>query len=85
MIDLLGSITRFAVHAVPYRRGRNLREEVDKIKVKVEEVRKQVSVKSKNRTEGGRSWNRLEQVIFNNVRARTEEGPGKQGEWIKVR
>ena len=59
-------------------------EEVDRLKGKVE-VRKQVSVRPKNRIEGGRSRNGIEQVGLNNFRVRSEEGTGKQGEWIKVK
>ena len=51
---------------------RSLREEVDRLKGKVEEVRNEVSVRPKNRAEGGRSKNGIEQVILNNVRSRSE-------------
>ena len=64
---------------------RSLREEVDRLKGKVEEVRKEVSVRPKSRAEGGRSRNGIEQVTLSNVRGRSEEGPGRQGEWVKVR
>ena len=50
-------------------------EEVDRLKGKVE-VRKQVSVRPKNRIEGGRSRNGIEQVGLNNFRVRSEEGTG---------
>ena len=52
---------------------RNLRE----LKGKVEEVRKKVSVRPKNKAEGGRSENGIGQVRLNNVRTRSEEGTGK--------
>ena len=58
--------------------ARNLRKEVDRLKRRVEEVRNNVG-------EGGRSGNGIEQVILNNVRTTSEEGTGKQGEWIKVK
>ena len=57
-----------------------MREEVDRLKGKVVEVRKKASVMPKNRSEGGRSGNGIEQVRLNNARARSEEGTGKQGE-----
>ena len=41
---------------------RSLREEVDRLKGKVEEVRKEVSVRPKNRDEEGRSKNGIEQL-----------------------
>ena len=40
--------------------ARILREEVDRLKGKVEEVRKEVSVRPRNRIEGGRSGNGIE-------------------------
>ena len=46
--------------------ARNLRKEVDRLKGKVEEVRKEVSVSPKIRIEGGRSGNRIEHVELNN-------------------
>ena len=58
---------------------------IDRLNGKEEEVRKEVSVRPKNRAEGGISWNGIERVILNNVRARIEEGIGNQGEWIKVK
>ena len=57
----------------------NLKEEVDTLKGKIEEVRKEVRVRPKNRGEGGWSGNGIEQVGLNNVRARSEEGTGNQG------
>ena len=39
-----------------------MREDVDRLKEKVEEVRKEVSDRPKNRVERGRSENRIEQV-----------------------
>ena len=62
-----------------------MREEVDKLKGKVKEVRNEVSVTPKNKVEGGRSKNGIEQVRLSNVRGRSEEGPGRQEEWAKVR
>ena len=62
-----------------------MREEVDGLKGKVEEVRKEVSVNPKNRAEGSRSGNGIEQVKLYNVRAKSEEGTGRQVEWIKVK
>ena len=43
---------------------RSLREDL--------ELRNEVSVRPKNRAEGGRSKNGIEQVILNNVRSRSE-------------
>ena len=54
---------------------RSLREEVGRLKGKVE-VRKEVSIRPKNRAEGGRSKNGIEQVRLSNVRGRSEEEPG---------
>ena len=65
--------------------ARNLREEADRLKGKVEELRKENSVRPKNWAEGGRRGNGIEQVRLNNVWAKSEEGTGKQGEWIKVK
>ena len=42
--------------------ARNLREEVDRLKGEVEELRKEISVRPKIRTEGGKSRNGIEQV-----------------------
>ena len=70
-------------------REKNVREktEVGDRQVKGESRRstKEVSVKLKNRVEGGKSGNGIEQVRLNNVRVRSEKGTGKQGEWIKVK
>ena len=57
---------------------RSLREEVDRLKGKVEEVRNEVSVGPKNRAERGRSKNGIEQIILSNVRGvkRDQEGKG---------
>ena len=38
------------------------------------------NVRPKSRIEGGRSKNGIEQVKLSNVRGRSEEGPGRQGE-----
>ena len=65
--------------------ARNLKEEVDRLKGKVEEVRKEVSIRQKNRTEEGRSRNRIVQVRLNNDRVRSEDGRRMQGEWTKVK
>ena len=54
--------------------ARNLREEVDRLKEKVEEVRKEVSVRPKNRGVGCTSENGIGQARLNNVRARSEQG-----------
>ena len=43
-----------------------MREEVDRLKGKIEEVRKEASVRPKNRTKGG-SGNSMEQVSLNNA------------------
>ena len=61
-----------------------MREEVERLKGKIDEVRKEVNIKSKNRAEGGRSRNGVTQVRLNNVRAKSEKGLEKQGERIKV-
>ena len=58
---------------------RNLIEKIDRLKEKIEEVKKEVSVRTKNRAEGGRSENGIEQVGLNNFIARSEEGTRKQG------
>ena len=55
---------------------RNLRKEADSLKRKVE-VRKKVSVRPKNRVEGGRSGNGTEQVKINNLTTKSEEGACK--------
>ena len=52
---------------------------------KVGEVRKQVSVRPKNRVEGGKNRNGVEQDILNNFKIKNKEGTGKQNEWIKVK
>ena len=62
-----------------------MREEVDSLKEKLEEVRKEVSVRPKNRDEGGRSGNGREHVRLNTVRTKSEGGTGNQGEWIIVK
>ena len=54
-----------------------MREEVNRLNGKVEELRKKVSVRPKNRIEEGRSENEIEQVRLNNVRSKSEEGTGK--------
>ena len=61
-----------------------MKDEVDKLKGKVEVVRKGISVRP-SRTERGRSRNGIEQVRWSNVRGRSEDGPGRQGEWVKGR
>ena len=61
-----------------------MREDVDRLKGKVGEVRKQVSVRPKNRVEGGKNRNGVEQDILNNFKIKNKEGTGKQNEWIKV-
>ena len=48
---------------------------VDRLKMKVEEVRKEASVRP-SRSEGGRSENWKWQFKLNNVRARSAEGTG---------
>ena len=48
-----------------------MREEVDRLKGKMEEVVMEVSIRSKNRVEGGRNGNGIEQVRSNNVRVRS--------------
>ena len=60
-----------------------MREKVDRLKWKVEEVKMEIGVGPK--AEEVRSGNGIEQVRLNNVRASSEEGTGKQGEWIKVK
>ena len=62
-----------------------MREDVDRLKGKVGEVRKQVSVRPKNRVEGGKNRNGVEQDILNNFKIKNKEGTGKQNEWIKVK
>ena len=62
--------------------SRNLREVVEG---KVEELRKEVSVRPKNINEGGRSGNGIEQVRLNNIIVRREERNGNQCDWIKVK
>ena len=61
-----------------------MKEEVDRLKEKIEEVGNYVCVRPKNRVEGGRTRNGLEQDRLNNIRA-SEEGLGKEGELIKVK
>ena len=46
-------------------KARNLREEVDRLKGKVEEARKDISVRPKNRADGVRNRSRIEQVRLN--------------------
>ena len=65
--------------------ARNLREEVNRLKWKIEVVRNEVSFRPKNRAKGGRSRNGIEKVRLNNVRDKTEEGTSIQCEWIKVK
>ena len=67
--------------------ARNLRDEVDRLKGKLEKVRKRkgISFMPKNRVEGGRSEFGIGQVILDNVRAKSKEGTGKQCEWIMVK
>ena len=57
-----------------------MRADADKGKV---EVRKEVSIRPKNRVEGDRNGNGMEQVRLNNVRAKCEEETGKHGEWLR--
>ena len=45
---------------------------------------KKASVRPKNRVEGASSRNGKEQIRLKEVRARSEKGPKKQSEWIKV-
>ena len=60
---------------------RNLREEVNRLRGKVKEIRKEVSIRLKIRAEGGRNGNRIGQIRLNNyARTRSEEGTGKQCE-----
>ena len=63
----------------------NLREEVDRLKGKVEEVRIEISVRPKNKAEEVEVGFLIGQIRLNNVRTRSEEGTGKQCEWIKVK
>ena len=51
-----------------------MREELDILEGKVEEVKKEVSIRPKNRIEGGRSRNRIEQVGLSNDRGGNEDG-----------
>ena len=60
-----------------------MKEEVDRLKGIVEEVRKEVSVRSKIRTEGSSNKNRIKQVGFENNKVRNEDGRGMQAEWTK--
>ena len=53
-----------------------MREDVDRLKRKVEVVRKEIIVRAKNRAGGDSSGNEMEQVRLNNVIARSEEGIG---------
>ena len=62
-----------------------MKEEVDRLKEKIEVVRKEVSVRPKNRVKWDRNGNGIEQIKLNNIRVRSDEGTGKQGEWIKVK
>ena len=57
-------------------KARNLREDVDTLKRKVEVVRKEIIVRAKKRAGGDSSGNEMEQVRLNNVIARSEEGIG---------
>ena len=59
-----------------------MREEADRIKGIVE-VRKEVSVRPKIRSEEGNNRNRIEQIRFENDRVRSEDGRGMQGEWTR--
>ena len=43
---------------------------------------KEVSVRPRNKVEGGRDENEIEQARLNNVKVRSEQGSVKQGEWI---
>ena len=65
--------------------ARILRKEVDRLKGKVEEVRKEVDVRPKIRIELCSSRNRIEQVGLINDRVRSEDGREMQGEWTKVK
>ena len=65
--------------------GSDLREEVDMLKEKLEEVRKEVIARAKNKVEGGRNGSWIEHIRLNKVRSRREEGLGRQGEWVKLR
>ena len=47
--------------------ARNLRKEADRLTGKVEEARQEVSVRPKNRAEGGKNGNGIEQVRLNSV------------------
>ena len=61
-----------------------MRKEVDRLNEKIG-VRKEVSVRSKIRIEGGSSTNRIEQVGLINDRVRSNNGREMQGEWTKVK
>ena len=54
-----------------------MREEVNRLKGKMEEVRKEISVRPKNIVEGGRSRKGIEQIRLNNVRNKSKGGTGK--------
>ena len=60
-----------------------MREEIDKLKGKVEEVVKEFSVRPKNMVEEGRSGNGIEWIRLIMLEL-SEEGKRK-GEWIKVK
>ena len=62
-----------------------MRNVIERLKGKVVEVRKVVSFRPKDRNEGGRRGNRIEQVRLNNLAVRSEERKGKQCEWITVK
>ena len=57
--------------------ARNLRDEVDRWKGKVEEIKEEVRVRPENRVEGGKNGNGIEQVRLKNIRAKSKEGIGK--------
>ena len=62
-----------------------MRDQVDRLKGKVEKVRKEVSVRPKNRVKGGRSGNWIKHDILNNVKTNSKEGTENQSEWIKIK
>ena len=62
-----------------------MRDQVDRLKGKVEKVRKEVSVRSKNRVKGGRSGNGVKHDRLNNVKTKNKEGTGNRSEWIKIK
>ena len=49
-----------------------MKEEVNRLMGKVEEIRNEVSVRPKNRAEGGKSKNKIKQVRLSNVRGNSE-------------